>query len=92
MYWLFLIGLIDEDAMVTNLGEEFLILSESKQTELLKKEVFKLPKMDILSREISVKQPVTNKELVETLPEGFLGNISFKTRVVQLTNVSSWFK
>ncbi|HAS43475.1 MAG TPA: hypothetical protein DCS93_23550 [Microscillaceae bacterium] len=88
----FLMGLIDEDALITDLGLEFLELNQSKQIKLLKTEAFKLPKMDILRREISKKKYKSNKELVEALPEDFFGNIAFQTRVVQLTNILSWIK
>jgi len=87
-----LMGLIDAEADVTDSGEAFLKLSESRQIDFLRNEILKLPKMKVLQKTVVNEPNASTKELVEMLPECFFGNVAFKTQVVQATNVLSWLK
>ncbi|HAS40892.1 MAG TPA: hypothetical protein DCS93_10450 [Microscillaceae bacterium] len=87
-----LAGLIDEDASVTDLGDYFLCLSESKQVQLLRKEIVKLPKMEALRDVLMKKYHISSKELVETMPKCFFGEVAFKTQVFHAIKVLSWLR
>ncbi len=85
-------GLIDEEAMMTDLADDFFQLSETKQLVLLRTEILKLPKMEILRKVVASKRHIVIKDLVEMVPEHFFGDVAFKTRIVHATNVLSWLR
>ncbi|HAS44021.1 MAG TPA: hypothetical protein DCS93_26320 [Microscillaceae bacterium] len=87
-----LAGLIDEKAEVTELGEVFLELSESKQIDFLQNEILKLPKMKTLRKVVTSKYYSSNKELIEMMPEHFFGDLALKTQIASMTNLLSWLR
>lgn len=89
---LFFAGLIDREGALTEFGKKLMPMNDTTKARLIKQEILKLPKMQVLKEVFPCPDQITIKRLQEKIPVSFFGNYSASTKVHLLTKLSSWLK
>lgn len=87
-----LLGVLNNDLKLTELGNELVTSNEKKQEILLKKAALSLPKMVKIKELLNPTKRVTSKEIISKLPKDFFDGLQESSKVIYATKAMTWLK
>jgi len=87
-----LLGVLNNDLRLTELGNELVTSNEKKQEILLKKAALSLPKMVKIKELLNPTKRVTSKEIISKLPKDFFDGLQESSKVIYATKAMTWLK
>ncbi|WP_181369499.1 restriction endonuclease [Flavobacterium album] len=89
---LILLGIIDDEKVLTPIGEELKKLNILERAALLRKLAKVIPKMEKIDKILQIHPKITAKQLIEMVGVDFFGGKAKSSKILYASSVMSWLK